>query len=114
MTLLTGDVEMFLWDGGCAFVGNSAARTGLHSHQAIQLVYGTDAEIRLSPAHDGPWASYRLALVASHQPHIMDATDVSLGVTMFIEPETLEGGRSVRSARRTASPRSTPHLPLLP
>jgi len=91
VTLLTGDVEMFLWDGGCAFVGNSAARTGLHSHQAIQLVYGTDAEIRLSPAHDGPWASYRLALVASHQPHIMDATDVSLGVTMFIEPETLEG-----------------------
>jgi AraC family transcriptional regulator len=91
VTLLSGDVEMFLWDGGCAFVGSSRSLVPLHSHQAIQLVYGTDAEVRLSPAEDGPWGSHRLALVASHQPHAMDATDISLGVTMFIEPETLEG-----------------------
>jgi AraC family transcriptional regulator len=91
LTKLTGDTEMFLWDGGCAFVGNSSARTAVHSHQAIQLVYGTDAEVQLGYSLDGPWVSGRLLLVTSHQLHIMDATAVTLGVTMFIEPETIEG-----------------------
>jgi AraC-like DNA-binding protein len=91
VTKLTGDVEMYLWDGGCAFVGSSSARTAVHSHQAIQLVFGTDADVRLGCSAEGPWVGGRLLLVASHQPHIMDATDVSLGVTMFIEPETVEG-----------------------
>ena len=91
MSALTGDVELYMWDGGCAFVGSSSARTALHSHQAIQIVFGTDGAIRLSPAAAGPWTTCRLGIVASRQPHIMDATDVSLGVVMFIEPETPEG-----------------------
>lgn len=91
MTKLTGDTEMFLWDGGCAFVGNSSARTAVHSHQAIQLTYGTDADVLMAPTVEGPWVGGRLMMTASHQPHIMDATAVTLGVTMFIEPETVEG-----------------------
>lgn len=91
VTKLTGDTEMFLWEAGCAFIGSSSAVTAVHRHQAIQLVYGTDAEVRLGWSVEGPWVSGRLLLVASHQPHIMDATAVSLGVTMFIEPETVEG-----------------------
>lgn len=91
MTKLTGDTEMFLWDGGCAFVGSSSARTAVHSHQAIQLTYGTDADLQMGWSADGPWVGGRLLLVASHQVHIMDATQVSLGVTKFIEPESIEG-----------------------
>ncbi len=91
MTKLTGDTEMFLWDGGCAFVGSSSARTAVHSHQAIQLTYGTDADLQMGWSAEGPWVGGRLLLVASHQVHIMDATQVSLGVTMFIEPESIEG-----------------------
>lgn len=91
MTKLTGDTEMFLWDGGCAFVGSSSAVTGMHSHQAIQLTYGTDADVLFAAAADGPWIGGRLMMIASHQTHIMDATAVTLGVTMFIEPESVEG-----------------------
>lgn len=49
MAKLIGDVELYLWDGGCAFFGSSEARTRLHSHQAIQFAFGMGGNVRLSP-----------------------------------------------------------------
>lgn len=91
MGKLGGDVELYLWDGGCAFIGSSSRRVPVHSHQAIQLTFGMDGDVRLSSAEDSPWSSYPMALVASHQPHTLDALEVSLGAVFFIEPETREG-----------------------
>lgn len=91
MTKLIGDVELYLWDGGCAFIGTSPGRVPVHRHQAIQLVFGIEGEVRLSPTEEGPWDSYPLGAVASHQPHSLDATGISLGAVFFVEPETPEG-----------------------
>ncbi len=91
VTKLAGDVELYLWDGGCAFIGSSSRRVPVHSHQAIQLTFGREGRVRLSPAEDGPWTSYALGVVGSHQPHTLDALEVPLGAVLFIEPETREG-----------------------
>ncbi|MEO5798613.1 MAG: hypothetical protein ABIZ70_12595, partial [Gemmatimonadales bacterium] len=91
MTKVIGDSEMFMWDGGCVFVGSTNAVVPVHAHHAIQVCFGRDGDLRLRPSDDAPWLSAPLFVVASHQPHAFDATDVSLGFVMFVEPETREG-----------------------
>jgi len=86
-----GDIEMYRWDGGCIFIGSAAGVVPVHAHQAIQICTGRGAAIRLRAADEDPWKSYPVGIIASNQPHAMDATDVTLGFVLFVEPETREG-----------------------
>lgn len=88
---MIGDSEMFMWDGGCIFLGSTNAVVPVHAHQAIQVCFGRDGDLRLRPSDDAPWLSHPLFVVASHQPHAFDALGATLGFVMFVEPETREG-----------------------
>jgi AraC family transcriptional regulator len=86
-----GDTELFVWDGGSMLVGSAAGLIPVHSHQAIQITAARDGEVRLRASDAEPWISYGVGIVASRQPHALDATGVSLGFVLFVEPETREG-----------------------
>jgi AraC family transcriptional regulator len=86
-----GDIELFQWDGGSIFIGSASAVVPVHAHQAIQVCSGQGGAIRLRAADDDPWRDYPVGIIASHQTHAMDATDVTLGFVLFVEPETREG-----------------------
>ena len=86
-----GDTELFVWDGGSMLVGSAAGIIPVHSHQAIQITAGRDAQVRFRASEAEPWTGYAMGMVGSQQPHAMDATGVSLGFVLFVEPETREG-----------------------
>lgn len=91
MAKVVSDFELLMWDGGCVFVGSNTGVLPVHAHQAIQVCFGRTGSVRLRPADDAPWQSYRIGLVASRQPHAFDATGVPYGAVLFVEPETREG-----------------------
>ncbi len=91
MGKLIGDAELFLWDGGCIFIGSTAGRFPVHAHQAIQISFGVKGDFKLRPTDDVEWTSYRVGIIPSRQPHAFDATEMPMGVVMFAEPETREG-----------------------
>ncbi|MEO8562307.1 MAG: AraC family transcriptional regulator [bacterium] len=91
LATLYGDTQLFLWNGGCLFIGNWAARFAVHAHQAIQICAGSSGELRLRPTDDDAWTSYELAIIPSRQPHAFDATEISQTFVLFVEPETREG-----------------------
>lgn len=86
-----GDSEMFRWDGGCVFIGSVTGIVPVHAHQAIQVCHGIGGPIRLRGSDAEAWHDYPVGIVASRQPHEFDATFVTLGFVMFVEPETREG-----------------------
>jgi AraC-like DNA-binding protein len=63
----------------------------MHSHYAIQIALGSEPGIRFRPTDDVDWTPYDGVVIASRQPHTMDATVVRYNVVMFVEPETREG-----------------------
>lgn len=79
------------WDGGCLFIGSGAGVVPVHAHYAIQIAFGSEPGIRFRRSGGEGWTSYAGAVVASRQPHSMDATDVSANAVLFVEPETHEG-----------------------
>lgn len=91
MAKALGDTKLYVWDGGSMLVGTAKGIIPVHSHQAMQITVGRDAAVRFRAGDAEPWTSYAVALVASQQPHAMDATDASLGFVLFVEPETREG-----------------------
>ncbi len=91
MGTLTGDVQLFLWDAGCAFIGSAPGIYPVHAHQAIQISCGMTGQVRLRSSDDEPWSSYDMAIVPSRHPHAFDATDIACGIVLFVEPETREG-----------------------
>jgi AraC family transcriptional regulator len=91
MATLHGDTQLYLWNGGCLFIGNWATRFAVHAHQAIQICAGHTGELRLRPTDDDPWTSYELAIIPSREPHAFDAIEISLTFVLFVEPETREG-----------------------
>jgi AraC family transcriptional regulator len=88
---LYGDTQLFLWDGGCLFIGSASGRFPVHAHHAIQICAGSAGQLRLRPTDDGAWTSHELAIIPSRQPHAFDGTSASHGFVMFVEPETREG-----------------------
>lgn len=91
MANVVGIGQFFAWDGGCLFIGTDVGVVPVHAHHATQVVFGSEPGVRLRPRADAPWATYRAALVPSHQPHALDATGVRANAVMFVEPETREG-----------------------
>jgi len=88
----TAGVGHFLsWDGGCLLIGSAVGLTPRHAHYAIQIAFGAEPGIRFRTNEHAEWTEYGGAIIASRQPHSMDATRVSANVVIFVEPETREG-----------------------
>ena len=87
-----GGVGHFVsWEGGCLFVSRAELVTPMHSHYALQIAFGSEPGIRFRPSEREDWTEYGGAIIASRQPHTMDATRVRFNAVLFIEPETREG-----------------------
>jgi AraC family transcriptional regulator len=79
------------WDGGCVFVGRDVSVVPEHSHYAIQITFGSEPGIRFRTSAADPWTAYGGAIIASRQPHSMDARSIRANAVLFVEPETREG-----------------------
>lgn len=89
---ISGGVGTFVsWEGGCLFIGERVGVVPVHAHYAIQVVFGSDHGVRLRPDDQHPWTSFDGAMIASRQPHAMDASGLRVNAVMFVEPETREG-----------------------
>jgi AraC family transcriptional regulator len=86
-----GRGHFFAWDGGCILIGKHTDPVPPHAHHAIQIVFGSDARIRLRGGDQEPWVEHRVAVIPSRQPHSLDGTTASYGAVIFVEPETKEG-----------------------
>ena len=87
-----GGIGQFVsWDGGCLMIGRARGVTPMHAHYAIQIGFGPTRGICFRPNDREPWTEYEGVVIASRQPHTMDATHVPLNAIIFIEPERREG-----------------------
>jgi AraC family transcriptional regulator len=86
--------DFLAWDGGCLLIGEQRIPTGIHSHYAVQLGFGEQDGIRFRESDESDWTSYDGVVIASRQPHAMDATSVNPSATLLIERET-PAGRSL-------------------
>ena len=83
---MTGPVSTaayFPWDGGAIFLG-TAGVLPLHAHQAIQVCFRFEGQIRLRPSDRQPWVGYDVAIVPSRVRHAMDGGQVHYGATLFV------------------------------
>src|ERR1044071_3106483 len=103
MTQTLGVGDFVAWDGGCMLIGQAFKPTGVHSHYATQFSFGAADGIRCRTGEQAQWAGYDGALIASRQPHAMDATPVGISATMLIETETLAGRALAERAREGIS-----------
>jgi AraC-like DNA-binding protein len=90
MAAPTAVVQLVPWDGGCALVGVGRV-IDVHAHHAIQLTVGHRNTVRLRTADTEPWIEYSAGLIASRQPHGMDASDTGHGAVILVEPESRAG-----------------------
>ena len=79
------------WDGGCLFIGSGGGLVPVHAHYAIQVAFGTAPGIRFRADERDDWREFAGAVIASQQPHAMDATMLEHWAVLFVEPETPEG-----------------------
>ncbi|HST58630.1 MAG TPA: AraC family transcriptional regulator [Longimicrobium sp.] len=79
------------WDGGCLFLTRGPGIAPPHAHYAIQIAFSDVPGIRFRSSDREPWTSYDGVVIASRQPHSMDATHSGLNAVLFVEPETREG-----------------------
>ena len=86
-----GTGQFVPWDGACLFIGRNVLMVPEHSHYAIQIVFGSVPGVRLRTSQREPWMPYDGAMIASRQPHSMDATGLPANAVLFVEPETHEG-----------------------
>jgi AraC family transcriptional regulator len=91
VTVVGGVGSFVSWDGGCLFIGQHVQVVPLHSHYAIQVVFGSEPGVRLRTSDREEWREYGGAIVPSRQPHSMDASRMSINAVLFVEPETREG-----------------------
>jgi AraC-like DNA-binding protein len=88
---MAGIGHFFAWDGGCILIGRHTGAVPPHSHQAIQIVFGLDAPVKVCGGEHEQWRDYPVAIIPSRQPHALDATAAEYGAVILIEPETREG-----------------------
>jgi AraC-like DNA-binding protein len=91
MTGVVGIGDFMGWDGGCLLIGKATSVIPTHAHQAIQVVFGYAAPVRLREGDQGEWVPYPLGIIPSRQPHSMDATGSTYNAVIFVEPETRAG-----------------------
>jgi AraC family transcriptional regulator len=88
MTTPVGVGDLVAWDGGVLLIGRANRIVPPHAHQAIQVAFGYAGPVGLRTDEDHPWTAYPLGIVASRQPHSMDATASTYNAVIFVEPET--------------------------
>lgn len=86
-----GAGDLVAWDGGVLLIGRANRVIPLHSHQAIQVVFGYAGPVGLRTAEDEAWTACPLGIVASRQPHSLDATASTYNAVILVEPETALG-----------------------
>ena len=91
MSGAAGKGHFIAWESGCMLIGRALSITPMHSHYAIQIGIGAEHGIRFRPGEKVSWTGYGAAVIASRQPHTMDATVVPYSAVIFIEPETVYG-----------------------
>ena len=99
-------------------IGQAYLPTGVHSHYAMQFSFGAEVGIRFKPGDESDWVGHGGVVIASRQPHAMDATAVGISATMLIEQETptgraLEarfGEKGISSIERNAFGAAAEHL----
>ena len=91
MSDTVGSGHLVSWEGGFLMIGRSDAIIPMHSHYAIQIAFGAQPGIRFRLSEREPWTEYDGVVIASRQPHSMDATQVTPMIVLFVEPETREG-----------------------
>ncbi|GLC24884.1 helix-turn-helix domain-containing protein [Roseisolibacter agri] len=92
MSAVVGGVGHYVpWDGGCLLIGRDVGVVPVHAHYAIQIAFGLVPGVRFRTRDDEPWTAYRGAIIASRQPHTMDARAVGANAVLFVEPETRAG-----------------------
>ncbi len=91
MTTPVGVGDLVAWDGGVLLIGRANRIIPPHAHQAIQIAFGYAGPVGLRTSEDEEWTPYPLGLVASRQPHSMDATAATYNAVIFVEPETALG-----------------------
>jgi AraC family transcriptional regulator len=79
------------WDGGCLFLSRATDVTPMHAHYAIQIAFAAERGIRFRASDRDEWTQYDGVVIASRQPHTMDASRVPFNAVLFVEPETREG-----------------------
>ncbi len=80
--------DLVAWDGGVLLIGRANRIIPTHAHQAIQVVFGYAGPVGLRAGDDDPWTAYPLGIVASRQPHSLNATASAYNAVILIEPET--------------------------
>lgn len=91
MSQLNGSGHFVSWDGGCMLIGHAGGLVPEHSHYAIQVAFGDAHGIRFRGGAREEWTTYAGVVIASRQPHEMDATAIRRNAVIFVEPETREG-----------------------
>jgi AraC family transcriptional regulator len=91
MATPVGVGDLVAWEGGVLLIGRANRVIPFHSHQAIQVVFGYAGRVGLRTSDDETWTAYPLGIVASRQPHSMDATASTYNAVIFVEPETALG-----------------------
>lgn len=86
-----GTGDLVAWDGGVLLIGRAHRVIPPHAHQAIQVVFGCAGPVGLRASEQEAWRSYPLGIVASQEPHSLDATGATYNAVIFIEPETAQG-----------------------
>jgi AraC family transcriptional regulator len=86
-----GSGHMVSWESGFLMIGRSDAIIPIHAHYAIQIAFGAQRGIRFRLNDREAWTEYDGVVIASRQPHSMDATQVTPMIVLFVEPETHEG-----------------------
>jgi AraC family transcriptional regulator len=91
MSTVVGIGHYISWDSGCMVISRATGVTPMHSHYAMQIAFGSEPGIRFRPTDKVEWMDYAGVVIASRQPHTMDATAVPFNAVLFIEPETRQG-----------------------
>jgi AraC family transcriptional regulator len=91
VTTPVGVGDLVAWDGGVLLIGRANRVIPTHAHQAIQVAFGYAGPLGLRTTEDEDWTAYPLGIVASRQPHSMDATAATYNAVIFVEPETALG-----------------------
>lgn len=91
MSRVGGIGQFVSWDGGCLFIGTDVGIVPPHAHYAIQIAFGSEPGLRFRTDEREEWTEYAGAIIASRQPHSMDATGTRHNAVLFVEPETREG-----------------------
>lgn len=78
--------RLYLWSGQ-ALVFGIPANTQFHSHHALQISIGLDADFRVRTDSEKVWREHRAALICADEPHQFEDPQAST-VNLYLDPES--------------------------